>query len=386
MTLLVRNEADVIEANLDYHLAQGVDFILVTDHGSTDGTRERLHPYERSGVVGVIEASDEPHHQSRRVTRMAQLADAEHHADWVFHNDADEFWWPAAGRLCDVFAAIPAEFGHITVPRRNFLPGEPGPGPFYSRLLHREAESLNLIGKQLEPKVAHRAGPGVVLAPGNHSLTGVDLRSVPDLELLEILHYPMRSFEQFEAKVIQIGRAYELLEDRSPGVGRDQLRLLEIQRAGELGRYWEEALADDVALARGIETGTIVLDRRLQTFINSLAEDTPLTPVAAEGRMIRAVVAGALQAVLERDADHHTLAEVQADRDEVRRDLAHAGNTLAEIQADRDDVRQALAHAGSELEALRRELAVTTLALDAVRASRVMRWTRRLRRLWYRVR
>jgi len=191
------------------------------------------------------------------------------------------------------------------------------------------------------------------------------LRPVPDLELLEILHYPMRSFEQFEAKVIQIGRGYELLDERSPGVGRDQLRLLEIQRAGELGRYWEQALPDDVALARGIETGTIMLDRRLQTFMDSLAEGTPLTPVAPEARMIRAVVTGALQAVLERDADHHTLAEVQADR---------------------ADVRRALAEAESELEALRRELAVTTLALDAIRTSRVMRWTRRVRRLWYRVR
>jgi len=365
MTLLVRNETDMIEANLDYHLAQGIDFVLVTDHGSTDGTRERLRPYERSGVVAVIEASDEPHHQSRRVTRMAQLADAEHHADWVFHNDADEFWWPVAGRLCDVFAAIPSEFGQVTVPRRNFLPGEAGSAPFYSRLVHREAESLNLFGKPLEPKMAHRARAGVVMTPGNHSLTGVDLRPVPDLGLLEIFHYPMRSFEQFAAKVIQIGRGYELLEERSPDVGRDQLRLLEIQRAGELRRYWEQALPDDVALARGIDTGTIVLDRRLQRFMDSLAEDTSLTPLAGDARMIRAVVAGALQLVLERDAEHHTLAEAQADR---------------------ADVRRALAKAESELEALRRELAVTTLAFDAIRTSRVMRWTSRLRRLWYRVR
>ena len=34
MTLLVRNEVDVIRANLEYHLAQGVDFVIVTDHGS----------------------------------------------------------------------------------------------------------------------------------------------------------------------------------------------------------------------------------------------------------------------------------------------------------------------------------------------------------------
>ncbi len=31
MTLLVRNEEDVLAANLDYHLAQGVDQFIVTD-------------------------------------------------------------------------------------------------------------------------------------------------------------------------------------------------------------------------------------------------------------------------------------------------------------------------------------------------------------------
>ena len=42
MTLLVRNEVDIIQANLEYHLAQGVDFVIITDHGSEDGTSEIL--------------------------------------------------------------------------------------------------------------------------------------------------------------------------------------------------------------------------------------------------------------------------------------------------------------------------------------------------------
>ena len=42
MTMVVRDEEDVVGANLDYHLAQGVDAILVTDHASSDGTPEIL--------------------------------------------------------------------------------------------------------------------------------------------------------------------------------------------------------------------------------------------------------------------------------------------------------------------------------------------------------
>ena len=38
MTLLVRDEQDIVRENLDFHLAQGVDQVIVTDNGSEDAT------------------------------------------------------------------------------------------------------------------------------------------------------------------------------------------------------------------------------------------------------------------------------------------------------------------------------------------------------------
>jgi hypothetical protein len=38
MTLKVRDEADILDDNLRYHRALGVDFFVVTDNGSVDGT------------------------------------------------------------------------------------------------------------------------------------------------------------------------------------------------------------------------------------------------------------------------------------------------------------------------------------------------------------
>src|ERR1022692_3013210 len=122
MTLVVRNEGDIIEANIDYHLAQGVDFVLVTDHGSDDGTSEILARYERDGVAQVIRDDREGHRQSERVNRMLRIAAERYSADWVINNDADEFWWPLAGSLHDVFASMPEQFSQIEVQRRNFLP------------------------------------------------------------------------------------------------------------------------------------------------------------------------------------------------------------------------------------------------------------------------
>jgi hypothetical protein len=37
LTLLVHDEIDVIDPNLEYHLAQGIEHIIVTDNGSQDG-------------------------------------------------------------------------------------------------------------------------------------------------------------------------------------------------------------------------------------------------------------------------------------------------------------------------------------------------------------
>ena len=51
MTLKVRDEEDVLEANLRYHLAQGIDFFIVTDNGSVDRTPEILSRYQAAGLL-----------------------------------------------------------------------------------------------------------------------------------------------------------------------------------------------------------------------------------------------------------------------------------------------------------------------------------------------
>jgi glycosyltransferase involved in cell wall biosynthesis len=370
MTLVVRNEADILQANLDYHLANGVDFVIATDHGSTDGTLEILRKYEGLGVLEAISDPQPGHHQGRRVTRMVELARVKHGADWVINNDADEFWWPLVGSLRDVFAAVGDRYAQIAVPRRNFRPvpdpalGEPVV-PFHQRLVYREALSPNLVH---QPKIAHRPLDGIAVAPGNHRLAPPGLPFLPLDGMLEIFHFPMRSYEQFERKVIQIGRGYELLNDRSPGVGEDQLRLLDLQRAGGLPAHYREFELDDDTLQRGLRSGAIVADRRLRNFMREPPRNRgcqrPDAPFAAD------LLAGAVGALVELQDNRSALAQA---REEVRLWQGRAETSQARVD-------QLEAQIGE----LTGNLTNVTEALELVRNSRLMRHTAWARRIYYR--
>ena len=77
MTVLARNEADVIDAQLAFHLHAGVDFVVATDNRSDDGTTEILERYERAGVLHLVHEPADDMRQDEWVTRMARLAATE---------------------------------------------------------------------------------------------------------------------------------------------------------------------------------------------------------------------------------------------------------------------------------------------------------------------
>ena len=66
--MMVRNEADILRINLLYHLASGIDQVLVVDNGSTDGTAailegfadtKRVHVFSRPGAYHQAETTTE---------------------------------------------------------------------------------------------------------------------------------------------------------------------------------------------------------------------------------------------------------------------------------------------------------------------------------------
>jgi hypothetical protein len=263
MTLLVRDEQDIIRANIAYHLSQGVDFFIAMDNRSEDETPGFLKSYETKGLLRYIYEGDDDYNQHAWVTRMARMAYTDHGADWVINNDADEFWWPIEGSLHETFSALPADINILRARRHNFPAVEPSDVPFYHRMIYRDRESLNSFGRPLPPKVAHRGCADIIVDQGNHAVKGLADPQVCEGQV-EIFHFPVRSYDQIENKIAKGGAAYENNRELPEIVGRTwRQRYQDLKRDNNLNSYYEECCHDETRRAAKLASGEIVIDRRL---------------------------------------------------------------------------------------------------------------------------
>jgi len=278
LTVLARDEADVIDAQVSFHLNAGVDFVIATDNNSQDGTTEILEGYARDGVLQLIREPAEGLRQGEWVTRMARLAASEHGADWVINSDADEFWWPRGGSLKEVLAAVPAEYGVVQAFWRSFVPRPDDGELFAERMTARLSQRapINDPRSFYRPvvKVAHRGDPAVTVARGNHALADSTMRTLATWNPVEVLHFPLRSRAQWMRKVELQGEAFTKYIERS-GTGY-HLRGYDALKSGRIKQQHESLVVDDAALQRGLDEGTLVLDTRLRDALRAVREGEPL--------------------------------------------------------------------------------------------------------------
>jgi hypothetical protein len=268
MTLLVRNEADIIDANVDFHLNAGVDFIVATDTGSEDGSSDILGSYEREGVLHLVRERS-PFSQIEVVTGMARLAATRFSADWIINNDADEFWWPRSGTLKEVLATVPPRFGSVRGMWRHFVARPFGEDFFAERMTIRICAPVTHEDHAFSPhfKTAHRADPDVRVGGGNHEVYGDQLLPLVGWYPFDVLHFPIRSLEQCERKYRQ-WRALDAVGRRSPDPRRATA-----YAAFDEGRsveFYESHLVGDDVLERGLQEGTLAVDTRLRDALRSL--------------------------------------------------------------------------------------------------------------------
>jgi glycosyltransferase involved in cell wall biosynthesis len=275
MTLLVRDEDDILRDNLEFHLANGVDEIILMDNLSSDGTADIAREYERAGYLRYIFQPQDDFSQGRWVTQMASLAVQECRADWVINSDADEFWFPHAGSIKDAFASIDADAAAVSVERTNFVTRPDDGQPFWQRMNVRRLLSLNSLGHPLPGKVAHRALTDIVVAPGNHGVYVRDSLTSPVPGQLTILHFPVRSRAQFRNKIANGGAAYARNTELDPAIGSTWRHLYQLHLRGALDEAFDKELVGDEELALGQASGEFVRDDRLQRALRALRVGAP---------------------------------------------------------------------------------------------------------------
>ena len=289
MTLLVRDEIDIVEKNLSFHLESGVDHIVVIDNGSIDGTRDVLADWARSGPVTVFDEAKQNFDQSAWMTNAAIIARDDLGADWVLNNDADEFWVSRDGSIKDQLRKTKASV--LLCPRVNmFYPWDDDRDePWVASCIYRVGKPVKL------PKMADRLTdrlpcpyfylylPGKILTKvahlekidyGNHraiykrAIFRRKARTEPGE--IDIYHYPVRSQRQFNSKVVNGGEAFIRNTLLPPTVGWHWRRWHRMLQTQGIDAALADALPCKAALMHDLTDGIVIEDHRMKSRLNGL--------------------------------------------------------------------------------------------------------------------
>lgn len=252
MTLLVRDEEDIVEDNICFHLNSGVDHIIVTDNGSVDGTKKILNKYKKMGFLTIIEEPSQTFEQDKWVSRMASIAIDKYKADYLIHCDADEFWFSKFGNLKKnlnmygdlAFVSVinylpPFIFGNSCL-NFNYFKYTVESGTEVCPVKYEDRNpNKYLLYSRNHPKII-TSDKYRRIAYGNHMVkTKKNIEKI-FVDDIHIHHFPIRSYNHFLKKVANGGSAYEKnpLNDRD--IGWHWRKWYEIYKNGNLKNAYKE--------------------------------------------------------------------------------------------------------------------------------------------------
>ncbi len=285
MTLLVRDEADIVRDNIEFHLSHGVDFVVATDNGSRDETADILAEYERQGTLKLLHQPEHNFAQSDWVTRMAFLARDHYGADWILNNDADEFWWPLHGDLKHELHS--ATQGVLNCQRQNMLYAfdTETDDPWYRRLIYAASDQQPLPPANTAPrdrlpdplyyyrlrqKVLASADGLTRVGMGNHAVKHES--PVPEYaSRIRIYHFPVRSRAHLRRKIINGGEAVARNTDLPVKTASHWRRWhSDLSQHNDIDRIMTQILPDTGRLQGDIAAGRLVEDPTLADCLSAL--------------------------------------------------------------------------------------------------------------------
>ena len=291
MTLLVRNEQDVIAENILFHYRQGIDAFIVMDNLSSDATVEIVRELAHSIPIELRHQQDDTYNQAVWVTEMARAAASEHGADWVINNDADEFWIFPDFDLRHYLNGFADDVCGVVLKRHNavLIENEVWNGfdahPCSTELF--EQQSLNQLGSPLPGKCLHRASTQVNVQQGNHSVSGLPGQTV-HCDRARILHFPYRRFQQYQYKIRLGGAAYARNTQLQANVGRTWREQHKIVDQPELVDFWRGLQRSQQRCIRAEARGECFREPRLRQELGRLIKARQQQQLLRSGRSLLA--------------------------------------------------------------------------------------------------
>lgn len=270
MTLLVKNEESMLEENLLFHKAMGVDSFIITDNNSTDATPEIIRKYKEKGwIKEVIEEKATDYEQKEWVDRMVWKAKTLYKADWIINADADELWYSPSGNLKTELSATRANV--LNCEMRSVYPEEGKPFWQWNRtvktvtdLEHYDLSRYSLFERQ-NKKVAHRSAGYLQISMGNHKVTMLPQRT--ENSNIRVYHYNIRGKQQFLEKMINGGKQLE--QHKGKHGGRHWRYFYQLHKEGQLEAEYDRVIGTNSYDAL-CKDGFISVDTTIPEYFKSL--------------------------------------------------------------------------------------------------------------------
>jgi hypothetical protein len=223
---MVRDEADVIETFVRHNLSV-LDGLAIVDHGSTDGTGEILAALVSEGLpLDITADATLEHRQSAITSALVRRTFTRTPADYVFLLDADEFLkMPSRAALEADLATLPPDV-HAVQQSLLYVPDftHSHPAVALARSARRVAPVAEVVYKAVVSR--HFADSPTLLAEGNHLVmrqSGAEghprvRHAKLSADLCAIAHVPIRSAEQYAAKIAVGWLACAMRGDLAPGI------------------------------------------------------------------------------------------------------------------------------------------------------------------------
>jgi hypothetical protein len=357
----VKDEVELVAASIAHLRRIGVEQIIVSDYGSTDGTLDVLEAQRRVGDVSVMHvnpaAITDYSTWSARELALAKRTGA----DWVVFLDADEFWIPASGwlRECrDLTEADVLVVERFNVPltsKRLLMPVDLAPANYGDLLLftrrpddfrayveaHPEVPFITVMPG---PKVMARPWAIGALAPGHHGIdaNGAHVRRIAT-DLL-IAHVPFSTASRFARKLENI---------------RAEIVQHSAYFSGDLAWHWRR-------WAEMTEPGEVE-----QEFARQVVDDRTLGLLRRAGSVRSAAEVFAHPVHVDR-VRRETLV---ADLERLKQELALRDDRLNELQRFRELLQRENAEAAARIDALTDNVAARDRRLEGLRAELEVRRT-----------